>query len=51
MSSLVTITLLSCLMGVDQLQMAPLVPDGSLLHFYFSKKSFHVMTGDIFHPV
>ena len=37
-------------MGVDQLQMAPLVPDDSLLHFYFSRICFRVTTGDIFHP-
>ena len=36
--------------GVDQLQMAPLVPDDGLLRFYSSRKSFHVMSDDIFHP-
>jgi len=26
-------------MGLDQLQMAPLVPDDSLPHFYYSRKN------------
>jgi len=41
---------LAVIMGVDQLQMAPQVPDDSLLRFYFSRKSFCVATRYSFHP-
>jgi len=35
-------------MGLDHLQMAPLVPDASLLLFYYPRKSFPDATLDIF---
>jgi len=36
-------------MGLDQLQMAPLVPDDSLLRFCYFRKSLHVPTWYIFY--